>query len=185
MGMISRDERERREKIVRDCELNPEDTSSWHQKFSNHQKTATHRGLQSSLSFEQYVQKAKDAGLTTPDQIGKKVGQYCLGRESDVGDYLNSNCRFITTTQNRLESVENCRSEDYYQQLRGSTKETNKAVAQAADKLAKPFSFVDPNGTVHQGRNLNQFCKDNDLNQGAMWQVGAGRKDQHKGWTRG
>lgn len=34
----------------------------------------------------------------------------------------------------------------------------------------------------HTTRNLKQFCLDNQLSQGTMWQVAQGQRGQHKGW---
>ena len=44
-------------------------------------------------------------------------------------------------------------------------------------------SFIDPNGNKVIIENLYNFCKCNNLNQGAMSYVALGKYKQHKGWT--
>ena len=53
-----------------------------------------------------------------------------------------------------------------------------------SERKRKPFKFIGPDGTLVQGINLTQFCRDNSLNQGAMWSVGAGHVPSHKGYTK-
>ncbi|CAL9959044.1 HNH endonuclease [Vibrio phage 219E48-1] len=47
---------------------------------------------------------------------------------------------------------------------------------------AKSYAFVSPKGIRTEIYNLNEFCRDKDLNQGAMCQVSNGKAKQHKGW---
>ena len=50
--------------------------------------------------------------------------------------------------------------------------------------MAKVYSgFIDPNGNKVIIKNLHNFCKQNNLNQGTMSCVASGKKKQHKGWT--
>ncbi len=48
---------------------------------------------------------------------------------------------------------------------------------------AKSFTFKNPEGEVIKVYNLRQFCKENNLDQGAMCNVNSGKANQHKGWT--
>ncbi len=48
----------------------------------------------------------------------------------------------------------------------------------------RPFTVTTPDGTIIQGVNLTQFCRERALNQGAMWSVVNGRKPHHKGYTK-
>lgn len=48
----------------------------------------------------------------------------------------------------------------------------------------RPFKIVAPNGEVIEGINLREFCRYNELNQGAMSSVIAGRVNHHKGYTK-
>jgi hypothetical protein len=86
-----------------------EDAETWYAKYSIHQRNARVRGLESELSFEQYLSKAVQAGIDAPDGIGTNTGQFVLGRVGDVGNYTVDSCRFITTTQNLQEATENGR----------------------------------------------------------------------------
>lgn len=56
----------------------------------------------STLTFENYLDKMINAGLT-PIDIGNAEGQYNLSRYGDDGPYTNDNCRFITRKQNLAE----------------------------------------------------------------------------------
>lgn len=49
---------------------------------------------------------------------------------------------------------------------------------------ARPFKVIAPNGELIEGVNLREFCRYNELNQGAMSSVIAGRVRHHKGYTK-
>lgn len=49
---------------------------------------------------------------------------------------------------------------------------------------SKHYSAVSPNGVVHNIYNMRKFCGDKNLHQSAMGLVCAGRRKQHKGWTK-
>lgn len=77
-----------------------------------------------------------------------------LCRNGDRGDYKPSNCRWDTPQSNSEEA------------------------------LAKVYRFISPSGEEIEVFNLSKFCKDNKLNQGAMFAVWAGlqRRKSHKGY---
>lgn len=52
-------------------------------------------------------------------------------------------------------------------------------------KLAKAYkyTFISPSETIHEVYNLREFCRVNNLNNGAMSQLASGSRKQHKGWT--
>jgi hypothetical protein len=164
-----------------------EDAETWYAKYSIHQRNARVRGLESELSFEQYLSKAVQAGIDAPDGIGTNTGQFVLGRVGDVGNYTVDSCRFITTTQNLQEATENGRRAIAGPKIAatkiGRTKENHPGTASQADKLAKEFVLVDPTGVEHRGKNLKEFCDQRDLEARALYSVFAGRRSHHKGWT--
>lgn len=49
---------------------------------------------------------------------------------------------------------------------------------------AKTYIFISPSGEVTEIINLRKFCTENNLNQGNMQSVAAGKRNQHKGWKR-
>lgn len=59
---------------------------------------------ESDLTFEQYLRKLVDKGLS-PKDVGNKSGQFNLSRLDDRGGYTNENCRFITRQMNLLEQT--------------------------------------------------------------------------------
>jgi len=48
----------------------------------------------------------------------------------------------------------------------------------------RPFAVIDPDGLRIEGINLSQFCKERNLNRGAMGAVARGDLRYHKGYTR-
>ncbi len=55
-------------------------------------------------------------------------------------------------------------------------------IAKAAAAKSLPFKFVDPNGEIHEGVNLNVFCKELGLNQSHMNRVRKGLATHYKQW---
>ena len=53
---------------------------------------------------------------------------------------------------------------------------------ESKDKLSKQWEIVFPNGNKKVIINLNDFCKTNNLDQGAMWRTSTGRQNSHKGY---
>ena len=67
---------------------------------------------------------------------------------------------------------------EYYRKLYTGTKSTEEKIK----KQSKNYIAISPDGVEHKFYNLNRFCKQNDLNQGAMAAVARGEKLQHKKW---
>lgn len=74
--------------------------SKWRNKIVN----AEQEGLECLLTFPQYCQLVKEAGLKSSD-LGFTGGGYVLARYNDTGNYEVGNCRFITQQQNADERV--------------------------------------------------------------------------------
>ncbi|SAK59698.1 hypothetical protein AWB81_01881 [Caballeronia arationis] len=195
--------------IVKSGGLDERDTASWLRKYRGHRSSARQRGMTSALTFDQYVKKVVEARIVQPSQIGGKQGRSVLGREGDVGPYTERSCRFITLEQNVAEAKANGRyverneilsrktsermtglTKDNSDQVRrmsetktGRTKLNDPARASQADKLARNFELIDPSGIRHTGRNVKDFCIANRLNAFAIYDVFAGRRKHHRGWT--
>jgi hypothetical protein len=54
----------------------------------------------------------------------------------------------------------------------------------SAEKNAREFILMDPYGNIHQGRNINQFCKKHGLIRSNIGKVLKGTQSHHKGWTK-
>jgi group I intron endonuclease len=52
------------------------------------------------------------------------------------------------------------------------------------NKLKKHYIFKSPSGETIDIFGLNQFCKENNLNAGAMSEVWNGKRNCYKGWTK-
>jgi hypothetical protein len=62
-------------------------------------------------------------------------------------------------------------------------KQTEEHKLKRAQKKSKEFTLLDPYGKIVSGKNVSQFCKDNDLNKRHIFNVLSGKRKHHKGWT--
>lgn len=119
------------------------------------------------MTFDQYLHLALEAGIQTPYEIGIGVDKYQLGRLGDCGDYELGNCRFITMRQNLDERYLNGGTQRAALKKSGRTKSTDAGVyAQAQknkDRLRRKFKLIDPEGGVHYGDCLTDFCVEHGL----------------------
>jgi group I intron endonuclease len=58
---------------------------------------------------------------------------------------------------------------------------TKKKMSESRSK--KDYFFISPQNKIVCIRNLKLFCRENDLNNGGMYNVQTGRIKQYKGWT--
>ncbi len=63
-------------------------------------------------------------------------------------------------------------------------KATSRPRPDVAQRFAKPFSFVSPDGTAFTGTNLLEFCQRRGLDLSAMAKVNKGHRPSHKGWRK-
>jgi group I intron endonuclease len=54
---------------------------------------------------------------------------------------------------------------------------------EARNNKSKLYTVTSPSGDSFDIVNLCQFCKDNNLNQGAMGAIARGKPSKHKGWS--
>jgi hypothetical protein len=85
------------------------------------------------LTVFDYINLAKDASIHYPSKIGRKLGQYQMGRLGDAGDYILGNCRFITKEQNLLERIENRVFDEYAKVARTRNKHNHDGVRRSSD----------------------------------------------------
>lgn len=62
-------------------------------------------------------------------------------------------------------------------------KQTEEHKLKRAQKKSKEFTLLNPYGKIVSGKNVSQFCKDNNLNKGHIFNVISGKRKHHKGWT--
>ncbi|BDD79683.1 hypothetical protein [Burkholderia phage FLC9] len=159
-----------KQKVLTDRGFKPEDLQPWYRKFHYHRNNANQNGKVTELTFEDYMQKVAEAGLTNPDQIGHRRDQFQLGRIGDTGPYTNESCRFIT----KLQNMQECRANGRY--------DPEKEVAAAATR-SKEFLAIGPDNTVHHGHNLSEFCREQNLSRSSMTLVANCRYPSYNGWT--
>ncbi|BCG50108.1 hypothetical protein [Ralstonia phage RP13] len=75
--------------------------SGWLSKWHNKSTNACKEGLLNKLTFDEYLYKAFEAGLTSHTQV-HNTG-YHLARIGDQGNYTVESCRFITHSENQSE----------------------------------------------------------------------------------
>ena len=175
-----------RMKILSSLGLDTSELKNWVVKWTALKTNAKIRDSECKLSFEEYLQLASEAGITNPNQIGKKREQFQMGRLGDVGVYELGNCRFITQRQNILERTENGGTK-LRAAMSAARKGLNKYIDETSAKIANSksrfFRVISPEGIVYEGKNLKEFCKEDGLCQGWMSAVCRGAKKQYKGWT--
>ena len=54
----------------------------------------------------------------------------------------------------------------------------------AREKWENQFEIKSPNGEIIKGKNIAQFCRENNLNPGHIGSVIKGKRNHHKGWTK-
>ena len=174
---------EQRKQFLTSINLNPQDVNVWRKKWQRLIYHAGRRDLLCLLSFEQYVNLAAKAGLTSPMQIGTSMHSYQLARYGDVGNYSVDNCRFVLRDQNILEWKENGGRDAMAEKHRSKNKETHPSTLAQSIKVSKNFEVTSPSGEVFTGLNLSDFCKLHGLNRGNMANVCRGTMKSYKGWT--
>ncbi len=80
---------------------------AFRRKYCDVRSHAKSRGLVCDISFPQYMRLVLFAKLRSAKDIGNSRHKYQLARKGDTGGYSWGNCRFVTTWQNRQESVAN------------------------------------------------------------------------------
>jgi hypothetical protein len=73
--------------------------------------------------------------------------------------------------------------------IHGLSKEERSRIAKIAGErtrevMSKNYCLKSPSGKIISGRNINQFCKDNNLNHSHITSVLNGKRKHHKGWTK-
>lgn len=190
-------------------ESSPEKAAKWRTKWNNLRGSSKARGIQCTLTLDQYVKLAKKANIKSPAQVGKKKGCYQLGRIGDKGGYTLGNCRFITVEQNQKEKVLNGGSaragkkssvilsgrtkntHPYLMRMAekisvisaARTKENDEGRIRQAEKISKSFRIVSPSGRIYDGKNLKLFCREHGLRSVIMSRVCNGYRFHHKGWV--
>ena len=79
-----------------------DDNGKLNRKYNNKRSNAKKEGIPFELSFDEYCQLVRDAGLKSSD-LGLTGNNYELARYNDTGPYAVGNCRFITHKENIAE----------------------------------------------------------------------------------
>ena len=164
------------------------------EKWRSHVKHCKERGVK-PLELHIYKSKLIDANIT-PNKIGRTLGSYQLARYSDSGDYTESNCRFITQTENLKERCLNGGTERGIAlrrglpniktslSLTGRTAKTHDYIARIADSKAKEYSVISPDGEFLIIRNLRKFCRESGLDRSCFRRMLLGQTKSYKNWSK-
>jgi hypothetical protein len=159
------------------------DVFPWWRKFHSFcNLTKLRHGVDNRLTFNDYMQKAAEAGLTSPEQVGRRAHEYQMGRVGDQGHYEGDNCRFITKQQNIQEMIDNGGRERAAEKIRTGQIRERKTVS-TQHVAAKPFRVTAPDGTEYIAQNVTQFAKDFGLRPEGLSQMLSGRNSNHLGWV--
>lgn len=203
-GLDKSELRVRRKRILKELGFKMCDYRDWRAKWRGFVQFALQRSDNVHIHFPLYMVKVKEAGIKKPYEIGKRRGQYQLGRIGDCGGYTKSSCRFITMEQNQAERKLNGGTavavEKAARVRRGQTKESDEHIASMAEKLSgrtaqthsylaaagrkrgRAFEVFSPEGKRYTGQSLNAFCKAKGLNQANMSLLCRGLRLEFKGW---
>ena len=95
------------------------------------------------------------------------------------GKNLKEFCRKNNLSQGNMHSVISGKSPSY----KGWHLPSSEKTSQKKDHVfAKEFKFISPEGMIHEGKNLCEFCRKHTLTQSNMHCVLKGIYKQHKGW---
>jgi hypothetical protein len=166
--------------LVESLGLLKADEASWWRKYSYLKRNSQARAIECLLSFRQYLQLAKRAGVLRPSMIGCKSDKYQVGRIGDTGNYEIGNCRFITMAQNQHEKVENGGDASGIALRVANNKSRDRA---SFVRRSENFELCSPNGKIHTGTNLRAFCAQYDIHFICLAAVCRGSRKSHKGWT--
>lgn len=61
---------------------------------------------------------------------------------------------------------------------------SKEVIEKHADAISKDWSFIDPDGKEIHIRNLNKFCRENNLNMAHMSKVFHGQRKTHRGYKK-
>lgn len=90
----------KRKKTPLELEINDDDKLK--RRYSNKKVNAKAEGIECNLTYDEYCQLVKEAGLVS-SQLGFTGEGYVLARYGDTGPYEYGNCRFITQKENAAE----------------------------------------------------------------------------------
>ena len=109
--------------------------------------------------------KFSTLGLFPSNETRKKLSQIRKGR----------------VAWNKGKNVSNETKEKIRQKNKGR-KQTEEHKFKKAQSKSREFTLIDPYGKIVSGKNVAQFCKDNNLNKGHIFAVIFGKRNHHKGW---
>ena len=94
-----------------------------------------------------------------------------------------------TRSDNMMDCAAKGRNQGHYRWTKENNPNAGKPMppemrARVSKWKERPFRVKSPNGQIIEGMNLTKFCRDNNLNNGAMFSVIHGRVRIHKGYTQ-
>lgn len=107
-----------------------------------------------------WVEQLKGQTKENSDRM-RRVSETQKGRTKETHEYIARRAKMVT----------------------GRTKANHAGVAIRTDKLARDFVAISPDGITHEGRNLTEFCRANNLEQANLSAVFRGKRAHHKGWV--
>jgi len=113
---------------------------------------------------------------------GEKNGMYGSSRFGDLNPMYGK--KQSTETKRKIQEKALQRySEGFVNPLLG-TKKTESQKKQIAEKNSKTFELKNPTGEIIKIKNLEEYCRKNNLNSTMMSRVARGIAKSHKGFTK-
>lgn len=103
---------------------------------------------------------------------------------TDNGKLLSLNSSITNVSFNMLGTIQSNEHKLKRSKALIGIKRSQETKTKLASVFAKPYKMIDPNGRIIEGKNLNAFCRKNNLKKAAMSSVVLGKNYQHKGYRK-
>ena len=162
---------------------------SWkHRKHSPTTKQKISLKLKGVKRGADYIQKCK--GRRHSDETKRKMSESQKGiKNHNYGKKASDFTRKKLSESHKGRTAWNkgmCVPDEVKEKIRQKNKgrkQTEEHKFKKALKLAREFTLVDPYGRIVTGKNVSQFCRDNNLSSCHIFSVISGKRNHHKGWT--
>jgi hypothetical protein len=131
------------------------------------------QGLSGIIPKKELVKRLQSIANSKPktEETKEKIRQYRLGKKQTEQSKEKNRQKAIERWSNGVYDVEKLRMS------RIGFKQPDSQKQKVSKFLSKKWSLTNPNGENMVVENLNQFCKDNNLDQGNL------SRGKYKGWT--
>jgi group I intron endonuclease len=121
--------------------------------------------------------KASAKGRSPSADTRRKMSEANKGkRRPSIGDSLRGRKR-SKEVREKISRTKRLNPPKYY-------KQTLEHINSRVEVNIKPFKLKDPNGNIHEGRNITKFARENGLTAGRVNELVNGKRISYKKWTK-